>query len=266
MEHEDCGIFFKKNIDEFVGVFKELESLLREKYKIEKFSEALNAAADKDHVIKNNETFIKKCADLRNINLHESLFSKQRLQFSLKKNDKEPDYFSVPSSEQIEKLRGIIARIRNPKVKDMNNGGQKFFVPRDNIYVCKPEFLVRDVIAEMRDKTYSHVPIIGDHGHVIGVFGDDVLGNVLKEERSFGKQDPKIEDVLDYCKFEGRHDEILFKNYETVTLENIEDSFAESIKSAKPHKLSLILLTEDGNQSGELKGLVTIWDMFRVVS
>ena len=137
------------------------------------------------------------------------------------------------------------------------NKASDIAVPKQDIYIGGLGSSVKEVIKEMSKSLFTHVPII-EKQKFYGVFSENTL---LKLEASNKVLDKlKIEDIKSVLKDTQDTDDYKFLSTQASFYE-VYQLFQDYIDKGK--RLGVIFLTKDGKESGDIKGLITAWDLHK---
>jgi len=124
-----------------------------------------------------------------------------------------------------------------------------------DIYRVNTGERVFDVIREMNKKHITYVPVI-ERNNFLGIFSKTTVLELVAERLNLGEL--LISDIMDKIRLSESSD-----NYEFMSMYDdyyaVYQMFQHYIDRGK--KLGVIFLTEDGRETGEIKGLVSAWDL-----
>lgn len=207
------------------------------------------------HEEDNDEKLSKKLAEFRS--KHREPYYSQRdfIDFCrecrnrLSHNGYENDFIFY-GDKMLEKFDEIIEEIKHPyKVYDKAT---------KNVYSAYLNDKVRDVMLEMMNKSYTHIPIY-DNNKMIGIFSENTLFDYLYKNKIIEVDDnTTFNDVIDFISIDNSKEVIKFvaKNelYDDVCMEFIKEF-------KKGSKLSCVLVTQNGKSSEKVIGILTSWDI-----
>lgn len=134
-------------------------------------------------------------------------------------------------------------------------------VPFKDIYKREMSDNLLKTIAHMKEKDYSHVPVMNGK-KVWGVFSEtslfhivgDVKMNLIDENTQF----------LNIGKYIGENENGEFYDFvgPNAAIDDIRSLFSHAVDNNR--RLELLCITTTGDKNGDLVGIVTIWDMARV--
>ncbi len=232
----------RERIDLFLQTFRQLESKVISLARISStshvpFSKALSEVYYNhlDPIISDydNYDFLKTASDIRNILSHEN-------------------NACVPSSAFLSKFVKITKSIVNPL--------SCYEIATKNIYSCKMDTVMKEVINIMDSYYLSHLPVLDKNKILIGVFSRSTLFDYLfKHDEIKGLRNMKVADFNEYLAIETHSNE----NYLFVAKkEPITSVFSALYKKDENHKkTSLLIVTENGHKDEPVLGLITRVDL-----
>jgi CBS domain-containing protein len=115
-----------------------------------------------------------------------------------------------------------------------------------------------DVIVKfMNEKLYTHVPIT-DGKKFIGVFSENTLLKLIA--MNLYKPNIKMREIERFLKASEGKDDYLFLPLD-VDFFTVYKLFQDYIEKGK--RLGVVFLTKNGKPSGQIKGLITAWDLHK---
>lgn len=230
--------------DKFLQIYNELDSFMRRELKLGDEADhafMISEMARQGHRV--FETFLfelRAFARLRNAIVHNPY---QKIASPIA----EPHPDIVKKYEKIVRLL-----VHQPKALSMA-------IPAHKIYTATLDTPVQEVMGIMLSRSYTHVPIIQD-GKVVGVFSENTLFCYLASHKdALIMNDIKMQDFADFISFESHKNEYYeFINRETNIFE-VEEIFAQGLKKLK--RIAVVYVTENGNPSERLLGMITVWDL-----
>lgn len=160
-----------------------------------------------------------------------------------------------PSQALIDQLYEIIKYVQKPQPALM------FATQAERILQAYLNDRALDVMRRMEKHGYSYVPVIDD-GHIKGVFGrHSVFSHVISGGRI--GQDTRIRDFGDEISVSGpRGQRFMFMGLSHTYLD-ARSAFEK--KSGRDSRLAAIFITDTGDESGRLLGMLTPWDVMKDV-
>lgn len=137
----------------------------------------------------------------------------------------------------------------------------RIYIPFRDIYKREIGDMVMPTITHMKENAYSYVPILNGR-KVWGVFSESTLFNIVGD----GAME-RINDDLQFLHIanfitEFSDDGLFDFMSEDESVDDIRKRFTEAAENGR--HLQVLYITTTGNSSGDLVGLVTIWDMAKL--
>ncbi len=226
------------NAERFIEKYKRLEKSVRNAYRLRE-RDSISFYLSKDNRFKKYAAEIKICQNIRNVIQHEPRFG--------------GDYPVEPSDELLSFVDELIDTIEN-RLKVIQ-------IATRNVCYSGMEGGVRETMSKMRAKGFNHVPILDD-GRVVGVFSRSSLFNMIVDKADESAAEPeKFSDMRDYLGFENRGAEEFIFVPKDMYVEELEELFEAEIKKAR--RVSAAFVTDTGDKTGRLLGMITPWDLFK---
>ena len=229
------------NSELFIEKYKELESVVRKTYNLRE-SDSIS------YFLKNQDKFnryyddISFCQEVRNFMQHK------------KKID---GRFAIePNAAMLSFIDQLISRVASrPQCKDI-------CIKFKDIEWRAPSDSVKSAIKIMRQKVYTHIPII-DHGVLIGVFDENSLFNYVAENEIVDVDDKLcFQDILPYLSITDREmEEFLFVK-PTMYVEDLEKEIEKNFYKNK--RVGIAFITVNGRENEPIQGMITPWDIIIV--
>lgn len=215
----------------YLDKFHELEDLLV-KGKNKSFSDILNET--KNIFPQEEQAFLKTCNHVRNILSH----GKQ-------------ENFIIPTPYLIQRLDKII-QIFTKTAWDIST---------KNIYFKRISDLLLPTIKDMKEKIYTHVPILDDNNLLVGVLSESSVFNYIanQEEIILDLRNSKISDLINELNIKRSNESFEFVPRNMPMIE-LKDIFYKKIENKE--RLGAIFVTENGKTSEKILGIITSWDMY----
>lgn len=157
------------------------------------------------------------------------------------------------SPKMLEFLDQIIARLKNrPRCLEIAIRPPQLFSRTldDNVL---------ETIAEMRERDFTHVPIL-DGKRVVGVFDADSIFTCMAEHGATEINNRTVFAGIDeHIALKGREGECFAFLPRTAYVDELEDLYEEQFKKSK--RLAVAFITESGDPEQALLGMVTAWDL-----
>jgi predicted transcriptional regulator len=226
----------------FIEKYKELEAVVRK----------TNGLPEQDSIsyfLKNQNKFnryyddISFCQEVRNFMQHKK---KINARFAIEPND-----------AMLVFIEQLINRVTSrPQCKDI-------CIKFQDIEWRSLSDSVKSTIKIMRQKVYTHIPII-ENGVLIGVFDENSLFNYVAENEIIDV-DNKLcfADIRQYLSFQGREmEEFLFVK-STMYVEDLEKEIQKYFSKNK--RVGIAFLTVNGRENEPIQGIITPWDIISAV-
>lgn len=226
------------NVDRFIEKYKELEVAVRTTYGIDKGNSVSYYLTQQNKFSKYKDDILL-CSDTRNL-----------IQHGRHVND---GFVVQPTDQMIHFMDSLISKIKNrQRCGDV-------MVPISEVYWQKEQGKISDAIKIMKEKTYTHVPIL-DERKVIGVFDENALFWHLSEEKEVSyNEESTFSSIKKYLSLEGREGESFLFAKKGDYVDVIEDRINEAFKERK--RIGMVFITETGDKTGKLQGILTPWDI-----
>ena len=131
-------------------------------------------------------------------------------------------------------------------------------IPYKDIYKREMSDRVMPIIAVMKERAYTHVPVMNGK-KVWGVFSESAVFNIVGDSgTSLIKEDTRILDIAKYITGYSKTGAFDFVR-SNASIDDIRRMFAEAFDEGR--RLDVIYITSTGDKNGDLTGLVTIWDL-----
>lgn len=229
------------NNDLFLDLYNKLDSLLRTYYNDENLDNSM--INRRINELKRSNRNEKK---LRGIKLNDARNVRNLLAHTMKNNGN--DLFDV-NNDLIEFLESEIKSITS------NKKAYEIMTPYDELYFCELSSDIKETLINMRRLGHSTIPVLKDR-KVIGIFNNDVIINALI--------DSNFKVSLSMLKLNISLDSISAYYYEFISKNEVLDNIEEMFEIKKDNKkLSLIFVTENGNENERLLGIITLYDVLK---
>lgn len=228
--------------DRFLDLYREMESEIRERYFQDGdnghegvLSRALREVPD----IQQFRDELNTCREVRNYLSHN------------RKIDGE--YAVFPSPQLIEILENTLQAIKNPPTV------MQIAVGRDQMLQAKFSDRALWLLRQMHRRGFSHVPVMHE-GRLAGVFSESSVAAYLCDAACGQIADTaQIRDFADYIGFARHTNETFAFVGADTSLPTVEEIYRRAF--ARHKRLSLIFITEHGQQDERLIGLITPYDV-----
>jgi len=131
-------------------------------------------------------------------------------------------------------------------------------VPKQKIYKVNLASKIVAVVNTMKNNLFTHVPVVEDK-KFFGIFSENTLLKIISSQKEL-KEGLKIEDIKSLLKDTQGTDDYRFLSSQ-ATFYAVYQLFQDHIDKGK--RLGVVFLTEEGEESGDIKGLITAWDLHK---
>lgn len=156
------------------------------------------------------------------------------------------------SQEAIDFLKKEISIVKDPwEARDIMTN-------ITSLYFARKKTPVVDIIKRMYDDNISHVPLLDEENHVIGIFSESALLTLVYKNGEIElKKDDIVANYKDLTDLNFQKGEkFIFVN----PLTPVDDLIATLSKKAKD-EITVIFVTQHGLKNEPLLGLITPWDI-----
>ncbi len=232
------------NAEIFIERYKELEQAVRSEYNISDYDSISFYLGHKTKYKKYQED-IAYCQKIRNFFAH---------------NGKVPDGvnrdFAVePNDCMIDFITQLIDDIKNrERCIDVA-------VRLNEVYWCRMSHNVKTAVRIMREKGFTHVPVL-EGGRVVGVFDEFSVINCLSDsENAYLEKELRFSQIKQYISFSARGQSgytfVPSKMYAEELREIIDTAYSEG------RRIRMAFVTANGSPDETLLGIITPWDLIK---
>ena len=222
----------------YIEKYKELEAVVRKTYGLPEH-DSISYFLKKQDKFNRYYDDISFCQEVRNFMQHKK-----------KVNDR----FAIePNDAMLVFIDQLITRVESrPQCKDI-------CIKFKDIEWRSPSDSVKSTIKVMRQKVYTHIPII-ENDVLIGVFDENSLFNYVAENEIVDVDDKLcFNDIRQYLSVKGREmEEFLFVKA-TMYVDDLEKEVQKYFSQNK--RVGIAFLTANGRESEPIQGLITPWDI-----
>jgi len=227
----------------FLAVYNEIDHYMRKRMGAPEYvdhSTLLRQMSDKNRLFSDNYKDLKLFSELRNMLVHNPYPEKA-------------DPLIIPHGFILEKYEEIKNAVLHPR-KAIDIAIKVNF-----IYTTTPDANAIDVMDEMDEKTYTHVPVM-EGSKMIGVFSENsILAYLVNHKEAIIMKDTKISEFEDFVGIDKHKSEYFeFVSRDTL-LSDVEVLFQEGLKARK--RIAVVYITEHGTRDERLLGMITAWDV-----
>jgi CBS domain-containing protein len=234
----------KRNSEAFLEIYNDFDNYLR---KILDKPDGYRHFNLIDDFIKNNKSFKKYERDLK-------AFGNLRNAIVHNPEQKKADPIAEPHEYIVKKYIDIVNLVKNPPTAYASVA-----IKVEKLYTTTLEASAVKVMKEMTKHTYTHVPVI-DNNAVIGVFSESTLLNYFADKGAvLLEKDVRIKEFIEYIPFDKHKSEYFDFISKRTLLTEVEEMFQGELEENR--RLGVIFITEDGNPSQKILGIITAWDI-----
>ena len=226
----------------FIEKYKELESVVRKTYGLPE-QDSISYFLKKQDKFNRYYDDISFCQEVRNFMQHKKKINGR---FAIEPND-----------AMLAFIEQLITRVASrPQCIDI-------CIKFNDIEWRSPSDSVKAAIIIMRQKVYTHIPII-ENGVLVGVFDENSLFNYVAENEIIDVDDTlSFNDILQYLSVKDREmEEFLFVK-STMYVEDLEKEIQKYFYKNK--RVGIAFLTVNGRENEPIQGMITPWDIISVV-
>ena len=129
---------------------------------------------------------------------------------------------------------------------------------------CSKQDLVTHQLKIMRDKGFTHIPVLDDNKRVTGILSDDAIVRYLLENEIATLDNETIADISEFLEIKDgskdRSEDFPFISRKSSLL-NVKEIISSKVSSQR--RVSLFLITENGKKDEALISIITVWDFFK---
>lgn len=230
------------NAQLYIEKYKELETIVRKTY-------GLPESDSISHFLKNQNKFnryyddISYCQKVRNFMQHER---KIDARFAI-----------VPNDAMVAFIDQLIKKVADrPQCNDI-------CIKFKDIEWRSLSDSVKSTMKVMRQKVYTHIPII-ENGLLVGVFDENSLFNYVAENEILDVDEKlRFADIQEYLSIQDREmEEFLFVK-PTMYVDDLEKEIQKYFSKNK--RVGIAFLTTNGRENGPIQGMITPWDIISLV-
>lgn len=228
------------NADEFLELYKHLESAIKERFPQVEGSAVPWLAGRRE--FRQLSAELDYCREVRNLLSHRPRPGRGR-----------DDFAVFPSEPMLQLLRNVIAAVENPpRVTSV-------MTPKEKLLAAGLDDLVRPVMAQMAENAYTYVPIL-EKGAVAGVFSaSSLVAYLAREDKVEIGSDMHFSDLASYLPLDGHVAESFKFVPRTALVSEVGDLFDDAVCSQC--RVGVVFVTHNGRSSEKILGMVTAWDV-----
>lgn len=228
--------------DIFIDLYKNLEELLWSRYSDGKqySGSAVMRYYNSDEGKKWREE-LNVCREMRNILSHHASIDGEAV--------------FEPSEGVISALERIIEDVKNPPM------ARTIATPSARLVTCRLSDLLDKTVAVMKERGYSHVPVV-ERGRLCGVFS---VGTVFSMLEKYGakriEENSHISDFSEFLPIDRHMTETFGFVPEDAPYSSLKASFVA--RGPKHRRIAALFVTPSGKKDEPLSGIITPWDMIK---
>ena len=226
----------------YIEKYKELEAVVRKTYGLPEH-DSISYFLKKQDKFNRYYDDISFCQEVRNFMQHKKKINNR---FAIEPND-----------AMLSFIEHLINRVSSrPQCRDI-------CIPFQNIVWRSLSDSVKATIKVMRQKVYTHIPII-ENGVLVGVFDENSLFNYVAENEIVDVDEKlRFSDIKPYLSVQGREmEEFLFVKA-TMYVEDLEKEIQQYFSKNK--RVGIAFLTANGRENEPIQGMITPWDIISLV-
>lgn len=226
------------NADVFIQHYKELEEVVRYVYNLS-VVDFISMPFSKSKESRQFRDEIMYCKEVRNLLQHKKKIC--------------DNYAIQPSDEMINFISALIEKIK---------GKQKccdILIPFSQLYCRTISDFVKPAMIKMRQKSFSHIPIIHEK-KVIGVFNASSMFSYVADEEIVEVDDKlKFSDIEKYLDFNTNDLEVFRFERMDIYVDDLQQRFKEEFEKGK--RIGMLFITQNGKNGEGILGIITPWDI-----
>lgn len=224
--------------EEFLDKYKQLEQAATAAYNWEPDGKAIYRL-ERMQQFESVRTELNYCREVRNLLQHNCLI--------------EGAYAVEPSSQMLELMDRVLRQVANPK------RCADICTPIHQIFARSLSDRVGPTMLTMYRRGLSHVPVL-DEGRVIGVFSEStIFAYLISRQPQAWEESLRFSDLKEYLNTTTRRSEVYRFLPLDATVAQAEAEFEQAFQKGK--RISMFLLTQNGNREERLLGILTAYDI-----
>ncbi len=230
------------NADVFLELYKNLEELLEVKYSDgRRYTGSTILRYYNDDEGKKWREELNVCREMRNMLSHHADIGGKPV--------------FEPSDAVIAVMREIIEDVKNPPV------AMSIATPREKLVSCSYSDRAEDVVRRMKERGYSHVPVI-ENGRLVGVFSvGTAFSMIVKYGSDSLHKDSTIRDFKEFLPIDKHETEKFGFVADSAPYSSLKYRF--TAKGPRERRLAALFVTANGRENEKVLGIITPWDMIK---
>lgn len=200
----------------------------------------IDRACEKDRSLRSKRDLLKYMRDVRNM-----------LQHPQHKSDGHAFHITPAFLAEIE---GLLDWVVNPPT------ARSIGVERKDVKVALLTDRLGDLADVMREKGYSHLPVLDEKGAIIGVFNEAAVFDLAwSDDAVIISKSMFVRDVLAYCGLGASRTEKFKFTKPTTPINDLVEMFAAPVSQFT--RIGAVFVTSSGKSHEPLQRLITPWDV-----
>lgn len=227
--------------DEFIRTFEKIKAEVnRRAGDLSSFDFEVEKASRRDGFVRKNRQLLVYVRDIRNALQH-------------------PKHRSNGAAIQVTEsflaeVQALLRHLENPP--NANSVG----VPRCRIMIANLSDKLGDLADQMRQKGYSHLPILDEQDAVVGVFNEAaVFDHLWAEPETIIAKDMQVADIFPHCRLDAGHTETFRFVKPRTPMEQLMEMFV-AVQSPSS-RVGAAFVTASGKPTEPLQRMITPWDV-----
>jgi len=224
-----------------LAAYEEIGRLLRilAGDQVSSYQRLVDQLSPKVYAVRRNAPFLMQLADIRHVLAHPA---DARVGHPFEISER----LIAHAQEIAQKLHKV------PRAKDLGTSTA-------DLFVAARSDGVQSIIRVMRDRRFSHVPILAAN-KVEGVFSENTLFEYLyAEEIASLDEKTTVADVFAHCEIGDRRLERYQFTHPTRFYEEVVKMFTEGLGASE--RVGAVFVTDTGNPGDRLQRMITAWDV-----
>lgn len=133
-------------------------------------------------------------------------------------------------------------------------------VPLSQLFTATTDTKLITMADIMREKRYSHIPVLDEQNRVIGVFNESAIFDYLVRETIIELTDTTmVAELMDHCRLDAGHTE----SFRFIRPSTSEDEMLDALINVEGEftRVGALFVTPSGDPTEPLHRMITIWDV-----
>ena len=160
--------------------------------------------------------------------------------------------------EFLDEVQVLLRRLKSPPTANSVGVPHKKI---KKIKIARETDRLGDLADKMKQRGFSHIPILDERGVVIGVFNEAAVFDYLwAEEKMIVDRQMLISDIFQHCRLNAGHTE----SFRFVKPATPIDDLVDIFRALSPTtRVGAVFVTASGNETEPLQRLITPWDVLQ---